>query len=121
MIVPIIQAISSVIDKIVPDTAARDKAKAELTKMQINGDLEAVQKAAGIIIAEAQGHSWLQRNWRPLTMVTFVGLIVAKWLGFTAPGISEALEMELFAIIKIGIGGYVLGRSAEKGIKEWKK
>jgi hypothetical protein len=47
-------------------------------------------------------------------MLTFLGLIVAKWLGWTAPGITEALELKVFDIIEIGLGGYVIGRSLEK-------
>jgi hypothetical protein len=47
-------------------------------------------------------------------MMTFVGLVVAKWLGFTAPGVSEAIELELMTLIQIGLGGYVGGRTIEK-------
>jgi hypothetical protein len=41
-------------------------------------------------VAEAQG-SWLQRNWRSLLMVTFAGLVVAHWFGFTAQNIPESV------------------------------
>ena len=64
--------------------------------------------------AEAMKPSWLTSSWRPLTMITFVSLVAAKWLGFTAPGIDPAMEVELMSLIKIGLGGYVIGRSAEK-------
>ncbi len=73
-----------------------------------------VEAKSAIIVAEAKSPSWLTSNWRPMTMVTFVLLVVAKWLGFTAPGISEAMELELMSLIQIGLGGYVIGRSAEK-------
>jgi hypothetical protein len=33
-----------------------------------------LESAAKIVLAEAQG-SWLQRNWRPLLMVTFALLV----------------------------------------------
>ena len=72
-----------------------------------------VQSAS--IVSEAQGESWMQRNWRPITMLTFTALVVAKWLGFTVDtGITEAVEIELMNLIQIGLGGYVVGRSAEK-------
>jgi len=29
--------------------------------------------------------------------------------------------LALFEIIKIGLGGYVIGRSVEKGIRVWKE
>lgn len=67
-----------------------------------------------VIVAEAQSESWITRNWRPLTMLTFVSLLVAKWFGWTAPGISEDQQLALLDIIKYGLSGYVAGRSAEK-------
>jgi hypothetical protein len=84
----------------------------QLAMMQQSAALD--QAAASIISDEAKGESWLQRSWRPLTMMTFVGLVVAKWLGFTAPGVSEAIELELMTLIQIGLGGYVGGRTVEK-------
>ena len=52
--------------------------------------------------------------WRPILMLTFGLLIVARWLGWSAPGISEAEALKLWNIVEIGLGGYVIGRSAEK-------
>lgn len=82
----------------------------KLTEFQ----LEFGKLQASVINAESQGDSWLQRNWRPLTMVLFVSLITAKWLGFAAPGITEAMELKLLDIVEIGLGGYIVGRSVEK-------
>lgn len=45
-------------------------------------------------------------------MLTFVALIVARWLGWSEPNLAEALK--LWDIVEIGLGGYVIGRSAEK-------
>ena len=67
-----------------------------------------------VIIAEAEGESWLQRNWRPGTMVVFVGLVTAKWMGWTAPGVTTEIELSVLEIIKYGLSGYVVGRSVEK-------
>ena len=47
-------------------------------------------------------------------MLTFVALIVARWLGWSAPGLAEAEALKLWDIVEIGLGGYVIGRSAEK-------
>lgn len=75
---------------------------------------EIERAAAEVVRAEAQGQSWLQRTWRPVTMLVFVGLIVARWLGWSAPNIGEAESLKLWNIIELGFGGYVIGRSAEK-------
>ena len=47
-------------------------------------------------------------------MLTFAGLMVAHWFGFTAPNIPESVQNSLLNIILVGIGGYTVGRSAEK-------
>ena len=118
---PVIAGIFSVIDKAVEDKDQAQAIKARLQEMVLTGQMREIEEAAANIRAEATGDSWLQRSWRPLTMLTFVSLIVAKWLCFTAPGVTEAVELALFEIIKVGLGGYVIGRSVEKGIKVWKE
>ena len=118
---PVIAGIFSVIDKAVENRDQAAEIKARLQEMVLTGQMREIEEAAANIRAEATGDSWLQRSWRPLTMLTFVSLIVAKWLGFTAPGVTEAVELALFEIIKVGLGGYVIGRSVEKGIKVWKE
>lgn len=46
-------------------------------------------------------------------MFTIVALIVARWLGWSAPNLGEAEVLKLWDIVEIGLGGYVIGRSAE--------
>lgn len=121
MIMDLVKVGASIIDKVLPDPKAKAAAKLKLIELQQSGEMQEIEAAAKIISAEAKGESWLQRNWRPTTMLTFVGLVVAKWLGFTAPGVTEEIELELMKLIQMGLGGYVLGRSVEKGIREWKK
>lgn len=70
--------------------------------------------AASIVKAEAESENWLTSSWRPILMLVFGSLIVARWFGFTAPGITEAVELKLWGILEVGIGGYVIGRSVEK-------
>jgi hypothetical protein len=67
-----------------------------------------------VIVAEASGTSWLQKSWRPISMLVFVALIVARWMGLSAPNLSEAEYLKLWQIVEIGLGGYVAGRSLEK-------
>ena len=118
---PVTDVINSVIDKIAPDAGMAEKLKFEITTALITSDNAALKQQANIIIAEANGDSGLQRSWRPLSMLTFVALIVMHWLGYTAPNLSEAEVLALLAIVKVGLGGYVLGRSGEKIIREYKK
>jgi len=75
-----------------------------------------------IIIAEARGDSWLQRTWRPLIMAEFGiiilnNYIVAPYIGMLAgPEYSTMLEIppDMWSLLKLGLSGYVVGRSMEK-------
>ena len=110
----IIGAGLKLIDKFVPDPVAKAKAQQDYLAMESKERLEMFGAKANIINTEAASSHWLAANWRPLTMLTFVALIVARWFGFAAPDITPAEYIELWGIIKLGIGGYVIGRSAEK-------
>jgi hypothetical protein len=116
----VVSPILGIIDKLVPDKDQANQLKAEITNALLTFDTKKLEKSADIIIAEANGESWIQRNWRPLVMLTFAGLIVAHWLGFTPENLPPEQVMELLNIVKIGLAGYVVGRSAEKVAKNWK-
>ncbi|WP_020411161.1 hypothetical protein [Microbulbifer variabilis] len=46
---------------------------------------------------------------------------MAHWLGWTAPNLGKEQALAVLGVVKIGLGGYVVGRSAEKAIKTWKQ
>jgi len=50
-------------------------------------------------------------------MLVFVALIVARRLGWSAPNLGEAEALNLWTIVEIGLGGYVIGRSAERVLR----
>ena len=75
---------------------------------------EIAEAAAAAVVAEAQGESWLQRNWRPMVMLWFSFLIGAYWFGFVPVGMPVSAVEGLFTLVQIGLGGYVIGRSGEK-------
>lgn len=116
----IIGSAFDVIDKAVPDKDLREKLKSELEKEYQEIEKQEIKTRGKIIVAESESGSWIKQNWRPITMLTFVGLVVAHWLGYTAENLSEPQIIALLDIIKVGIGGYVVGRSAEKVMKLYK-
>lgn len=67
-----------------------------------------------IIIAETQSQSWLTRNWRPLTMVSFVVAILSHWYGLTPDTLTEEQVQSMYTLVTLGITGYIGGRSIEK-------
>lgn len=102
------------IDRLWPDPTQRDQAKLALLELAQKGELTELTARAGIVQAEAASTNWLAASWRPILMLVFGALIVARWLGWSAPGISEAEVLKLWDIVQLGLGGYVIGRSAEK-------
>ena len=102
-----------IVDDVVEDKDEANRLKFEIQRQLIEYKSSELEAAAKIVLAEAQG-GWLQRNWRPLLMVTFAGLVVAHWFGFTAPDIPESVQNSLLNIVMVGVGGYVVGRSGEK-------
>lgn len=123
--------ISKIIDKVVPDKSLRDQLKHDLERAALNQDAEFMKAARAIIVAEAQGESAAQRNWRPHLMYLIMGLLV--WNGVAAPLITaftgaeipilqawQAIPDQMWTLLTTGLGGYILGRSTEKAIKNWK-
>jgi len=95
------------IDKFFPDADAEMKNK-------MNQFMTVFTAQAQIVQAEAASSNWLAASWRPITMLTFVALIVARWFGWAAPNLAEAEYLKLWDIVQLGLGGYVIGRSVEK-------
>uniref|UniRef100_UPI004048B8D6 3TM-type holin n=1 Tax=Rheinheimera sp. TaxID=1869214 RepID=UPI004048B8D6 len=114
-LIPVLAPVlSKVVGNLFPDPEAKAKAESELMKTLLQYQSEIESAAASIIRTEAASSHWLAANWRPLLMLVFGGLIVARWFGFAAPDLSEAEYIKLWDIVEFGIGGYVVGRSVEK-------
>jgi len=110
----VIGEIGKVIDNLFTNDEERIKAKNEVFKILKEKELELQKMQTEIIVAEAQGN-WLQRSWRPILMLAF-GFIVI-YVKFIAPLFDlriPELENEFWNLLQLGIGGYVIGRSAEK-------
>lgn len=106
--------VGDVVKSVFPDKEAQQKAQSELTQKLIERQRDIENSAAEVVKTEAASKHWLAANWRPLLMLTFGGLIVARWFGWAAPNLSEEEYIALWDIVELGIGGYVIGRSAEK-------
>jgi len=119
-----IKPIGDLIDNLFTNDEERAAAHTKLTIVQNNltekfleYESELLKSKTSIIEAEAKGQSWLQRNWRPITMLTFLILVCADSFGLLAFRLSG----DAWTLLQIGLGGYVVGRSAEKVIPKLKK
>jgi hypothetical protein len=118
VLLPILGTIGAQVAKnLFPDPADEQK-RLEVEKnfaIETMKQAQAIETAAAEIVkAEAQSGSFLAANWRPITMLIFVALIVARWFGVAAPNLAEEEYIKLWDIVQLGLGGYVIGRSAEK-------
>lgn len=118
MIQALIPALAPILSRVAgnlfPDPEAKAKAESEMMLALMAKQAELEQAAASIVKAEAASDNWLASSWRPVVMLTFAGLIVARWFGWAAPNLSEAEYLKLWSIVEFGLGGYVVGRSVEK-------
>jgi len=105
---------TALIDRVWPDPAQQAEAKLKLLELQQSGELAELTSQTSIVLAEAKSESWLARSWRPILMLTFGFLIVARWFGLSASDLSPDEYDHLWNIVQFGISGYVVGRSTEK-------
>ena len=117
----LVTEVGKVIDNLFTSDEERLNAKNKVFKVLQEQKLKLQQLQTEVILAEANGN-WLQRSWRPILMLSFGFIII--YVKFIAPLFSltiPPLEVEFWSLLKLGIGGYVVGRSGEKIMKEYKK
>lgn len=117
----ILSPILGIVDKAVTDKDLATRLKADIQAQGLDLIGKELEAQTGIIIAEANGSSWLQRTWRPITMLFLVSCVGAHWFGFTPANLTPQETIALLDIVKIGLGGYVVGRSGEKIMEAYKK
>ena len=127
MIAAFIPLIGSVIERLFPDPEQAATAKLKLMELQMSGELKSLESAASIITAEAQSEHWLVAAWRPITMLVFVFIIANNYILapyidlFFETKVSLELPPQMWDLLKIGLGGYIFSRGAEKTVKNWKE
>ena len=84
-----------------------------------------IKSKGEIIKAEAESEHFLTSTWRPITALVFVVIIANNYIvapymeAFMGTKIILKIPPQMWDLLKIMIGGYVVGRSAEKSIKTW--
>jgi hypothetical protein len=117
-VAPLAKILFNTIEKSVPDKDLQEKLKAQLQTQLLQSNTQELQAAAKIIEAEAKA-GWFASSWRPLLMYVLIFILVWNYiLGpvvkiFTGAVISFELPGDVWGLLQIGLGGYVVGRSAE--------
>jgi len=116
----LVGAVGSVIDKLHTSDEEKAAAKFQLATLVANFEQQVASARRDVLVAEAKGESWMQRNWRPITMLTFVFIIFNNYV--LAPYVAAfgghvpTLDIPngMWALLNVGIGGYIASRGVEK-------
>ena len=101
----LIGPIAELIDKIIPDPEARDRAKLELLKMEGSQEMEAIRTRMTAIVAEANSADpWTSRA-RP----SFLYVMYALLLWAIPMGLIAAARPDMAKVIADGMNAYLAG------------
>ena len=101
----LIGPLASIIDKIIPDKEARERAKIELVKLEGTQELQAIQARLSAIVAEAGSTDpWTSRA-RP----SFLYVMYALLLWALPMGLLAAFRPETARAIAEGMNAYLNG------------
>lgn len=121
-----IAAIGSVIGNFVQSPDEKAKAQLELTKVGLEFqakvmevELEYAKQAASVINTEAGSSNWLASSWRPVLMLTFTYIVLHNFVLAPVFHLTVVpIPPDMWDLLRIGIGGYVIGRSLEKTVPQ---
>jgi hypothetical protein len=122
VIAALIPALAPILGKVVgnlfPDPAEAAKAEAQLLSELHRRESEIQTAVAGIIQAEAKSEHVLTATWRPITMLTFLAMLVGYWFDVLPDAAYQRITPDMFdqfvGLLKIGVGGYIASRGVEK-------
>lgn len=120
----IIKPATDLVDNLTTTEEEKLELKRKLVEVQnefqskvLDYETKLMESQSSIIRAEATSSSWLTKNWRPITMLTFLVLVVCDSFGLLAFRLAD----QAWTLLQIGLGGYVVGRSAEKIVPAFSK
>ena len=117
-VAPLAKILFNTIEKAVPDKDLQAKLKADLQTQLLQSHTAELTAAAKIVEAEAKA-GWFASSWRPLLMYVLIFILVWNYvIGpvikiFTGAVNSFELPGDVWTLLNVGLGGYVVGRSAE--------
>ena len=118
----LVGAVGGVIDSLHTSDEEKLTAKVALARMEnelvvaiMEADAAFAKEQSEVLQAEIASTSWMARNWRPILMLTFTYIIAHVYVIAPLFGVPNVVIPEqMWTLLNIGIGGYVVGRSAEK-------
>ena len=122
-----VKGVTDLVGQFVEDKDKANELETVIKNKLLSLEQEVITAQRDVIVAEAKSQSFIARNWRPIMMLTFVGIIANNYILFPYitlfGGTATTLEIppDMWALLKIGVGGYVMGRSGEKMVESFAK
>lgn len=110
LISEIINSIAGVVNTFALSSTEKEKLKKEINSTLIYHYDKIAEAQREIISTEAKGN-FIQRSWRPIVMLSFSAIVVLGAF-IDIPLLKD--NSPFWDILQLGLGGYVIGRSAEK-------
>lgn len=118
------KAVDSVLGRFFEDKDKAAEAAHQVRMALLEHEQTAQKVARDVVVAEAKSEHWITSAWRPITMLVFVAIVANNYIiapyvdAMFSAGLHLDIPNQMWDLIKIGLGGYVVGRSAEKVAKE---
>ena len=122
----VVGPLAKLIDKIIPDPQARDRAKLELIRLQGDQEASAIAQQMQAVIAEANsGDPWTSRPrpsflnmlyalilWAiPMGLISAANPVMAKGIAEGMTAYLRGIPEELYALLGTGYLGYTAART----------
>lgn len=126
-ITAIIAAISGVLEKIIPDPDKRIEAETQIQKALMESQAAIYDAMKSVMVADAASEGWMTRNARPIVVFWCLGMItwvvISPMFGLQTSTINaiKAVPSDLWNLVMVGIGGYILAKSVTDGMKALRK
>lgn len=126
--------VSDVVGRVLPaDKNKAQQLQNELNMAMLSNSAAIEQAAASVVIAEAKSEHKITATWRPILMLVITAIV--GWNYLFAPLIELVVQLttdnqipltielpeELWTLLTVGVGGYIVGRSGEKVASKLKK
>jgi hypothetical protein len=120
-VAPLAKILFNTIEKSVPDKDLQEKLKAQLQTQLLQSNTAELQAAAKIVEAEAKA-GWFSASWRPLLMYVLIFIFnmelcirTSYIIFFFKASITITLPGDVWTLLQIGLGGYVVGTERRIG------
>lgn len=115
-----------IVEKVVDNKDQAGSIKGKLKLLAEENKLQELNEISKIVLAEVKSDNWLQKSWRPILMLSIMGIVINAYViipylnMFLTQKIILPLPEAFFELLTFGVGGYVIGRSLENGVKKIK-